>query len=219
MLGFKYDFRYRSSQLVPAIFSIQIKENLHPVPRELLLWPYCCPPSFGGPAVFFASRRLYVIISFTRGPFIKLFFVELPIIKPQPFIRPHLLISASASSRVEYVLIGGNSLWEDVEVEWGCAGFVVVALVDRSVNRSLESRGVTWRELCMLEGGVLLDGIDCFWSAWIRFCSIRFYISPTYYWRSSCSTWALRIAFWLRNVVRLALGASALFWKESSICD
>ena len=189
------------------------------MPRELLLWLYYCPPSFSRPAVFFASRRLYVIISFTRGPFIKLFFVELPIIKPQPFARPYLLISASASSRIEYVLISGNSLWEDVEVEWGCAGFVVVALVDRSVNRSLESRGVTWRELCMLEGGVLLDGMDCFWSSWIRFCSISFSASSTCRWRSSCSTWALRIAFWLRNVVGLALGAPVLFWRESSIYD
>ena len=181
------------------------------MPRELLLWLYYCPPSFNRPAVFFTSRRLYIIISFTRGLFTELFFIELPIIKPQPFIRPYLLISASASSRVEYVLIGGNSLWEDVEVEWGCAGFVIIILVNKSVNKSLESRSVTWRELYMLEGGVLLDGMDCFWSSWIRFYSISFSISSTCRWRSSCSTWALRIAFWLRNVVRLALGALVLF--------
>ena len=188
------------------------------MPRELLLWLDCCPPSFSGPTVFFASRRLYVIISFIRSLFTERFFVELLIIKSQPFIRPYLLISASAFSRIEYVLISGNSLWEEVEVEWGCAGFVVI-LVSRSVNGSLESRGVTWQELCILEGGVLLDGIDCFWSAWIRFYNIRFCTSLTYYWRSSCSTWALRIAFWLRNVIRLALSASALFWKELFICD
>ena len=143
MLRFKYDFRYRSSQLVPAIFSIQIKENLHPVPRELLLWPYCCPPSFGGPAVFFASRRLHAIISFTRGPFAELFFVELPIVKPQPFVRPHLLISASASLYIKYVLINSNSLWEDVEVKWSYIRFIII-LVDRFINKSLKSKGVTW---------------------------------------------------------------------------
>jgi hypothetical protein len=77
-------------------------------------------------------------------PYTKRFFVELSIVKPKPFARPYLLISANASSRVRYVFISeSSSLFESKEVEGYASAMLRNKWSVNGLSRLVGAIGVT----------------------------------------------------------------------------